>query len=48
LTFKKVQGTISSVDNKNKEAKKGGGKEGNKKQKNKNGSGNLVNKSWPT
>ena len=41
-TFKKVQGTISSADNKNKEAKKGGGKEGNKKLKNKNRNGNLV------
>ncbi len=42
LTFKKVQGTISSADNKNKEAKKGGGKEDNKKCKNENGNGNLV------
>jgi hypothetical protein len=48
LTFKKVQGTISLTEIKNEEpkkggkAKKGGGKEGNKKRKNKNGNGNLV------
>jgi hypothetical protein len=42
LTFKKVQGTISLAENKNEEAKKGGGKEGNKKCKNKSGNSNLV------
>jgi hypothetical protein len=41
-TFKKFQRTISSVDSKNEVAKKGGGKENNKKCKNKNGNGNLV------
>jgi hypothetical protein len=47
-TFKKVQGTISLAEIKNKEPKRGnkakkeGGKEGNKKHKNKNGNSNLV------
>jgi hypothetical protein len=41
-TFKKVQCTISSADNKSKEAKKGEHKEGNKKCKNENSNGNLV------
>ncbi len=47
-TFKKVQGTISLTEIKNNEAKrgieakKGGGKEGNKKCKNENSNGNLV------
>jgi hypothetical protein len=47
-TFKNNQGTILLTKNKNNEAKrgnkakKGGGKEGNKKHKNENGNGNLV------
>ena len=47
-TFKKVQGTISLMEIKNDEpkrgnkAKKGGNMEGNEKCKNKNGNGNLV------
>jgi hypothetical protein len=45
-TFKKVQGTISLIEIKNNEAKrgdeakKGGGKEGKKKHKNKNATTN--------
>jgi hypothetical protein len=50
LTSKKVQGTISLMEIKNDEpkrgnkAKKGGNMEGNEKCKNKNGNGNLVKK----
>ncbi len=40
--FKKVQGTSSTAENKNKEAKKGDGKDNNKKCKKENGNSNQV------